>query len=211
MTTVVKTGRGGARPGAGRKKGSGDGLTSKLQVCVTPQQEKTFIEAGGAKWMRQMLDLERRITVVPDKTARFVCPPMALFPALNLPRRAMSLESLSDFSRRSCGGRDVDFNEVLVPSARSSIIIQIDDETMLDAGLQLGDFVVVDRLENASSGSIVLVRLGGDFVIRRIEFKGRYPELHACNEKRKFPVIFPARDDDWQVIGVVTGVARRLV
>lgn len=73
MTEEVrgKSKRGGARPGAGRKLGSGEGLTSKLQVCVTPEQKEAFEALGGARWLRKLIERERLIQIVPDTPTDF--------------------------------------------------------------------------------------------------------------------------------------------
>ncbi len=57
-TVKSSSGRGGARPGAGRKRGSGKGFTTKVQVCVTPEQKDRFELLGAADWLRSYLNGE---------------------------------------------------------------------------------------------------------------------------------------------------------
>ena len=60
-----RSGWGGRRPGTGRKKGQGKGLTEHLQVSVTPLQKETFRRAGGNMWMRHVLDVESAAELPP--------------------------------------------------------------------------------------------------------------------------------------------------
>lgn len=54
---LILTLAGGRREGAGRKPLSNSlELTTRLSVCVTESQAKTFKAKGGAKWLRSQID-----------------------------------------------------------------------------------------------------------------------------------------------------------
>ena len=208
-----KTGRGGRRCGAGRKLGSGEGLSERLQVCVTPEQKQTFASSGGACWLRRLLDEERPIRVVPEDSMQNLMPPLSYFPALNLPRRSVSIfsQAQSGALRAAFDHADVDFNELLAPPPEASMIFQVTSDTMLDAGIHPGDLLVVDRTEKPYSGQIVLVRISGEFSARRVILKDRQLQFHCENKTRSYGVFCPHRGDDWQLVGVVTGLVRKLL
>ena len=50
----TSTKRGGHRLGAGRKP-SANPATKLVTIKVTPEQHKTFLDAGGSKWLKLML------------------------------------------------------------------------------------------------------------------------------------------------------------
>lgn len=52
--------RGGPGKGQGRKSLSGGGESPVIRARVSPEQAETWVELGGAEWLRSALDKERK-------------------------------------------------------------------------------------------------------------------------------------------------------
>lgn len=210
---VTKSGRGGYRPGAGRKKGSGDGLDQRLQVCLSTEMIDTYNQLGGAAWLRKILvDARPRVLEVARESAS--TPPMSDKAAVNPAPLGLSLvkpaEIVSGLKNTAMRGRTVDFNEMLVANTETTFIVQCMSNEMSRAGIADGDTLVVDRSVHPETGSIVMLRIGEDFSPRRLTMVGRFPEFSCESFEDEIPVFYPAYDEDWEIVGVITGVVRRL-
>ncbi len=83
-------------------------------------------------------------------------------------------------------------------------------DSMIDAGINDGDILVVDRSLSAKNGDIVLAYLDGAFTVKRIRYDSNEKvSLLAENNAKNYPVIEPT-EDDFHVEGVVTGMMRKL-
>jgi repressor LexA len=88
--------------------------------------------------------------------------------------------------------------------------LRVRGDSMIDAGILEGDYVVVRRQERASAGDIVVGLLGEEATVKYFRPRGSHLELVAANPKYQ-PIVVgkdPERDSDFRVLGVVTGVLR---
>lgn len=93
----------------------------------------------------------------------------------------------------------------LVRDKRSTFLLRVKGDSMIDAGIQEGDLVVVERNKEPRPGDIVVGVLDGEFTLKRlIREKGKtflraenpaYPDMYAMNELT--------------TAGVVRGVVRK--
>ena len=83
-------------------------------------------------------------------------------------------------------------------------------ESMIDAGIHPGDYVMIRKQNTADIGDIVVALDGGLNNLKVLGFnnaKGRY-FLHSCNEdKKRYGDIYP---EELQIQGVAVCVAHRL-
>jgi repressor LexA len=89
---------------------------------------------------------------------------------------------------------------------KGTYVLEVDGDSMIDAQIAPGDYVVVKRRHTASRGDIVVARTGDG----EATLKYWYPEknrirLQPANKKMK-----PIYSKDAKVIGVVIGVVRNL-
>lgn len=101
----------------------------------------------------------------------------------------------------------LDLNDYLVRNRDASFLFTVQGESMVGAGIQDGDKVVVDRSIEARHGHIVIAAVDGEFTIKRLFRRGGRVELHAAN-----PAFAPIRFTDGrqlEIWGVVVGVVRR--
>ena len=88
----------------------------------------------------------------------------------------------------------IDLNEVLIRHPSSTFFLRVSGDSMVEAGIQDGDLLVVDRSLDARPGQVVVAVLDGAFTLKRLaRHQGRlrleaansaYPplELHQCGD-----------------------------
>ncbi|PJF20447.1 MAG: peptidase S24, partial [Phototrophicales bacterium] len=102
----------------------------------------------------------------------------------------------------------IDLNELLIARPAASFIMRISGQSMEDAGILDGDYVIVDRSLTPRPGQIVIAALHGDLTIKYLhKYNGRF-WLSPAN--CSYPEIELTKDDPVEIWGVVTGVFRRI-
>jgi repressor LexA len=84
-------------------------------------------------------------------------------------------------------------------------ILRVAGESMRDAGILAGDYVVVRRQETAQDGEIVVALVGEDATVKRFFKERDHIRLQPEN-----PEMEPIRSTDVRVIGRVVGVFRSI-
>lgn len=102
----------------------------------------------------------------------------------------------------------LDLNQLLVHRPAATFFVRAAGDSMVDAAIQDGDILVVDRSLTPRSGSIVIACVSGDFTVKYLH---REPDgsltLVPAN-----PRYYPLRLDntpDSEIFGVVTAVIHR--
>lgn len=85
--------------------------------------------------------------------------------------------------------------------------LRLEDDSMSAIGLYAGDILMADRALEPGDGSLVVVRIEGDFCIRRLCLENGHKVLRAASEG--YPPITLAPGEAWRVRGVVTHSFRR--
>ncbi|MBF0186041.1 MAG: LexA family transcriptional regulator [Magnetococcales bacterium] len=96
-------------------------------------------------------------------------------------------------------------DSLLIRSPSRTVLLPVKGDSMQDAGILEGDFVVVERCSTANSGALVVAEVDGEFTLKTLVREGREWTLHPANEN--YPVIRPK--GTLSLFGVVTGLVRR--
>ncbi|PIR82492.1 LexA family transcriptional repressor [Candidatus Kaiserbacteria bacterium CG10_big_fil_rev_8_21_14_0_10_59_10] len=99
----------------------------------------------------------------------------------------------------------MDFDEYLTPNKESSYILKVKGDSMIDAGIQPGDMVIVERRATYKPGQIVVASVDGEFTMKYLRQKNGAYFLEPANEKYK--PIYPS--EEFRVEAVVTAVVRK--
>ncbi len=98
---------------------------------------------------------------------------------------------------------------VQVPSAidgeEGDYILQVKGDSMRDAGILEGDYVVVSQADDADNGEIVVALIEDEATVKRFYREKDRVRLQPANKAYK-----PIRTRDAQVLGRVIGVYRRV-
>ena len=104
--------------------------------------------------------------------------------------------------------QSLDITELLVTNPPATFYLRVTGESMLDAGILEGDILIVDRSKTAKHGEIIVAELNTEFTVKRLYNRDGKVILQA--ESQHHDSISVQADDDFNVFGVVTGVARQL-
>ncbi|MGP9033828.1 LexA family protein [Glutamicibacter mysorens] len=95
----------------------------------------------------------------------------------------------------------LDLNRLLVRDRVSTFIMRVSGHAMQSAGIFDGDEVIVDRSLSVRHGSVVIVNLNGQMLVRRWQIDGR--QVGLLSDESPLPVIL-AEGDEVSVFGVIT-------
>jgi len=99
----------------------------------------------------------------------------------------------------------VNFDEYLVPNKESAYILKVKGDSMIDAGIQPGDMVIVERRATYKPGQIVIAMIDGEYTMKYLRKKNEKYFLEPANAKYK--PIYPS--ESFRVEAVVTAVVRK--
>ena len=101
----------------------------------------------------------------------------------------------------------IDLNRELVLHPEATFCVTVRGDSMRDANLLDGDILVVDRSIKASSGSIAVCLLDGEFTVKRLVFSGEVITLVPENPSFKPLLVQP--EQDFTVWGVGVWILHR--
>lgn len=104
----------------------------------------------------------------------------------------------------------ISIDKVLVKKPESTFIIQVQGESMKDAGIFPNSYIVVDTSITPKHGNIVVARYFDEFVVKRILIFEDHAVLKAENSVLNFPDIQINQDTEFEVWGVVTGTFKNI-
>ncbi|HET9641444.1 MAG TPA: transcriptional repressor LexA [Candidatus Paceibacterota bacterium] len=99
----------------------------------------------------------------------------------------------------------MDFDEYLTPNKESSYILRVKGDSMIDAGIQDGDMVIVERRQTYKPGQIVVASVDGEYTLKYLRKARDTYYLEPANAKYK-PIY---AKDRLMVEAVVTAVVRK--
>ena len=101
----------------------------------------------------------------------------------------------------------IDLNEYLVENSAATFYIRVTGNSMVDAGINDKDLLVVDRSKSPSNNDIVIGVLNGEFTVKKISKTNNKLYLVAANKEYKRIEI--TEEMDFLVWGVVTYVIHK--
>ena len=187
--------RGGARPGAGRKKGSSVyGETTRairvpesmmVQVkALLAMRRRQFAQATPSEWPLAMPAKDPVILALPLFTGKVA----AGFPS-----------PADDYIEKT-----LDLNQLLIQKPAATFFVRAEGESMLGAGIHPDDILVVDRSLEPVPGKIVICALNGELTVKRLQRTTAGMVLAA--ENPAYSDIVLVEEMDMVIWGVVTSV-----
>ena len=195
---------GGARLGAGRKKGSGK-FGEATKVMRVPEskvaQIQWWLNAMKSKAVNtQSLDKDKWGGLLENS-------PFLIYQ----PANEASIE-LPLFSHKVVAGfpspaddyieKHLDLNDKLIRNKEATFFLVVEGDSMQKAGIQDGDILVVDRSIDPADGKIVIAALDGELTVKRLSVKSTGTWLVPENDN--YPPIPVREESDMVIWGVVT-------
>lgn len=100
----------------------------------------------------------------------------------------------------------LDMNEHLIKNATSTFIVKVASLSMLNAGIDIDDELIVDRSLDAKHGDIVIALIDNEFTVKRLMFDEKGQWLKAENPDYKN--IYLADGQELIIWGVVTHIIK---
>ena len=100
--------------------------------------------------------------------------------------------------------RQLDLNELLITNPAATFFVRAAGDSMIGAGINHDDILVVDRSLNATSGKIIIAIVSGELTVKRFIQTETTCKLAA--ENPDYPDLRITADTDFEVWGVVTSV-----
>jgi repressor LexA len=138
----------------------------------------------------------RAIEVLKDKAKQVVSPPgLPVVGQVAAGQPVLADENIEEYVPVPgiAGGDDGEF------------VLRVKGDSMKDAGILEGDFVIVRRQETAGDGDIVVALVGDEATVKRFFREHDHVRLQPEN-----PSMEPIRTREAQVIGRVVGLCRRV-
>lgn len=197
---VKKTsGRGGHRPGSGRKPIEGVPYNRHIVIRVSEEQRSTFVNRGGSQWIRTL--------IMQTQT--------------NMQTLENCIDPAEDSGIRTQGASDVEIGptnvnltNLLLGNKQSSFVVTVNGNAMDAAGIAHGDSVLIDNRRTPVTDDIVVVQIGDKTLLRRLAYdvKIKCPCLKAeTTTDEVFEDLFPWDENRWQCLGVVTHSIRPFI
>lgn len=103
--------------------------------------------------------------------------------------------------------KKLDLNEFLIHNENATFIVRANSLSMLNAGIDINDALIVDRSIEAQHRDIVIACVDNEFTVKRliVDVKGCW--LKAENEG--YPDIHPVDGQEFEIWGVVTNVIKK--
>lgn len=104
---------------------------------------------------------------------------------------------------------EIDLNRELSHNRTTTFYIRVAGNSMINAGIDDGDLLVVDRSLEPADGKIAICLIDGDFTVKRL--KRDTDCLYLMPENPKYPEIKVTEDNQFVVWGIVTYVIKSLL
>lgn len=103
--------------------------------------------------------------------------------------------------------KKLDLNEFLIHNANATFIVRANSLSMLNAGIDINDALIVDRSIEAQHRDIVVACVDNEFTLKRLIIDAKGCWLKAENEG--YPDIHPVDGQEFEIWGVVTNVIKK--
>jgi SOS regulatory protein LexA len=96
-------------------------------------------------------------------------------------------------------------DDYLIDRKEATYILKVKGDSMIDAGIQEGDMVIVERTESPKVGTIVIAEVDGEWTMKYLRKRGGRYYLEPANKKYK-PIV---PKDELKIAAVVRAVVRK--
>ena len=104
--------------------------------------------------------------------------------------------------------RAIDLNKELVRHPAATFYGRVSGDSMIDAGVEEGDILVIDKSLEARDGDMAVCFIDGEFALKYIKFREGGLSLLPANDK--YPAIEVSEGSDFIMWGVVTYVIKKV-
>lgn len=203
MTEIKK--RGGKREGAGRPR-----TDSKLYTFRAPKEMAAYIDAQENKTDFFKSCIARTMVEDDSNLENFG----SVYPATRVKDLKLPFFDIGivagfpiplDNDEKS---QDIEVLKMLCPYPESSYLIRVEGDSMIDAGIESGDIVIVDKSNrNPSESEVAVCEFNGEYTLKRFVKRNGCGWLVPANPD--YPEIKVTPDDSFSIWGTVTYIIHK--
>lgn len=203
MTEIKK--RGGKREGAGRPR-----TDSKLYTFRAPKEMAAYIDAQENKTDLFKSCIARTMVEDDSNLENFG----TIYPATRVKDLKLPFFDIGivagfpiplDNDEKS---QDIEVLKMLCPYPESSYLIRVEGDSMIDAGIESGDIVIVDKSNrNPSESEVAVCEFNGEYTLKRFVKRNGCGWLVPANPD--YPEIKVTPDDSFSIWGTVTYIIHK--
>ena len=102
----------------------------------------------------------------------------------------------------------IDLNRALITNPAATFCARVIGNSMVDAGINEGDLLIIDRSLTPHDGNIAVCFIDGDFTVKRLSMRNNRLFLTPANAD--YPELPVNEDSNFQVWGVVSHIIKRV-
>lgn len=102
----------------------------------------------------------------------------------------------------------ISLDEELIKNKEATFFARVSGQSMIGAGLDDNDLLVIDRSIPPTNNKIAVCFLDGEFTVKRLRVEGN--EVWLQPENPEYPIIKITEDNNFVIWGIVTNVIKRL-
>ena len=102
----------------------------------------------------------------------------------------------------------IDLNRALITNPAATFCARVIGNSMVDAGINEGDLLIIDRSITPQDGNIAVCFIDGDFTVKRLSI--RDDGIYMTPANAAFPEMKVQEDSDFQVWGVVSHIIKKV-
>ena len=102
----------------------------------------------------------------------------------------------------------ISLDRELVKNKEATFYARVSGDSMIEAGLDDGDLLVIDRSKNPENGKIAICLVDGEFTVKRI--KNEKNKLYLMPENKKYKPIELKEENELIIWGIVEYVIKKV-
>jgi len=102
----------------------------------------------------------------------------------------------------------ISLDDELVKNKDSTFYAKVKGQSMIDAGLDDNDLLVIDRSLEPANNKIAVCFLDGEFTVKRLRVEKN--EVWLQPENPNYPIINITEENDFMIWGIVTSVIKKV-
>ena len=102
----------------------------------------------------------------------------------------------------------ISLDKELIKNEDATFFARVNGDSMIDAGIENGDLLVIDRSIEFLDGKIAVCAVDGDFTVKRLKVKKKC--VYLMPENTNYKPIKVTEDNDFIIWGIVTYVIKKV-
>lgn len=102
----------------------------------------------------------------------------------------------------------ISLDEELIKNKEATFFAKVSGQSMIGAGLDDNDLLVIDRSISPTNNKIAVCFLDGEFTVKRLRVEGE--EVWLQPENPEYPIIKITQENNFVIWGIVTSVIKKV-